>query len=96
MIFLNVPSARFLVKAFALITLGSLIYAVAFNWFFLPNGLNVGGFTGLSQIVNVLLPAAPIGVLTLVMNVPLFVLGVRKMGLQMLFTSLYAGKILSI
>ena len=87
---MKTSSMRSLVKAFALTTLGSLIYAVAFNWFFLPNALNVGGFTGLSQIVNVLLPAAPIGILTLALNVPLFVLGVRKMGLQMLITTLYA------
>ena len=87
---MKTSSMRPLVKAFALTTLGSLIYAVAFNWFFLPNALNVGGFTGLSQIVNVLLPAAPIGILTLALNVPLFVLGVRKMGLQMLITTLYA------
>ena len=89
-------SARFLLRAFLLITLGSLGYAVAFNWFFLPNGLNVGGFTGLSQIVNALLPVVPIGVLTLVMNVPLFVLGVRKMGLAMLLTTLYATAVSSL
>ena len=84
------PSARSLLKSFVLITLGSLVYAVAFNWFFRPNGLTMGGFTGAAQIINYLLPAAPIGVVTIVMNVPLFALGVRKLGLQLLFFSLYA------
>ena len=83
-------SLRTVLKSALLIALGAALYALAFNWFFLPNGLTLGGFTGASQIVNHLLPAVPIGVLTIVMNVPLFMLGVRRMGVGLLISSLCA------
>ena len=83
-------SVRSLLKSFGAITLGSLLYAVTFNWFFQPNGFTLGGFTGAAQILNHLAPALPIGVVTLVMNVPLFILGVRQMGVGLLVSSLYA------
>ena len=77
-------------KAFALITLGSLIYALTFNWFFQPNNISMGGFTGVAQIANRLLPVLPVGVTVIVLNVPLFLIGVRKLGLGLLISSLYA------
>ena len=83
-------SIRHILKDFTLITLGCLLYAVAFNWFFLPNGLTLGGFTGAAQTINHLLPALPIGILTIVMNIPLFIAGARKIGLGLLLSSLYA------
>ena len=77
-------------RDFGVITLASAVYAVAFNWFFLPNDLTMGGFTGAAQILNFLLPALPIGVTTIVMNIPLFVMGVRLSGWRLLLSSLYA------
>ena len=77
-------------RDFGVITLASAVYAVAFNWFFLPNDLTMGGFTGAAQILNFLLPALPIGVTTIVMNIPLFVVGVRLSGWRLLLSSLYA------
>ena len=81
---------RSVLRDFLVITLASAVYAVAFNWFFLPNGLTMGGFTGASQVLNRVIPALPIGAVTILMNVPLFILGVRRLGLQLLFSSLYA------
>ncbi len=77
-------------KEYGLITVSSLIYALCFNWFFRSSNIAFGGFTGISQIINVLLPVIPVGVLTIVMNVPLFIIGIRKMGFGILFSSLYA------
>ena len=76
---------RSVLRDFLVITLASAVYAVAFNWFFLPNGLTMGGFTGASQVLNRVIPALPIGAVTILMNVPLFILGVRRLGLQLLF-----------
>lgn len=78
------------VRTFLMVTLASAVYAVAFNWFFLPNDLTMGGFTGAAQILNYLLPALPIGVTILVMNLPLFAVGVPLLGMKLLFSSLYA------
>jgi len=77
-------------KEYGLITVSSLIYALCFNWFFRSNNIAFGGFTGISQVINALIPALPVGVLTIVMNVPLFILGIKKMGIGILFSSLYA------
>ena len=85
-----------LAKNFLSITLGSLVYAVAFNWFFRPNGLSFGGFTGVSQIINFWVPVLPVGILTIVMNIPLFFIGVRRMGPHLLVSSLYAMAISSL
>ena len=83
-------SPAWLVKVFFLITVGSLLYAIAFNWFFQPNELAFGGFTGVAQVVHFLAPMLPVGTVTLVMNIPLFVIGVRKMGWKLLAVSLGA------
>ena len=72
-----------LFKEYGLIVVGSAIYAVAFNWFFQPNHIAFGGLTGVAQILNYIWGALPVGVLTIVMNVPLFIIGI-------LFSSLFA------
>ena len=78
------------VYTYGLITLGCALYAVGFNWCFQPNGLAFGGFTGLGQIANRIFPALPVGTVVFVLNLPLFFLGVRKLGWKLLLTSLYA------
>ena len=75
---------------YGVITLGCAIYALSFNWFFQPNNISMGGFTGIAQIINHFLPALPIGVTSIVMNIPLFYLGVRRQGVKLLVSSLYA------
>ena len=45
------------VRSCGIITLGAVIYALAFDWFVAPNQIAMGGVTGLAQIVNALVPA---------------------------------------
>ena len=85
-----VQKFRGVLRIFVVVTLASAVYAVAFNWFFQSNDLTMGGFTGVAQIIHYLLPVLPIGVLTIVMNIPLFISGVRCMGIKLLLSSLYA------
>ena len=85
-----VQKFRGVLRIFVVVTLASAVYAVAFNWFFQSNDLTMGGFTGMAQIIHYLLPVLPIGVLTIVMNIPLFIIGVRCMGIKLLLSSLYA------
>lgn len=42
------------VRSCGIITLGAVIYALAFDWFVAPNQIAMGGVTGLAQIVNAL------------------------------------------
>ena len=75
---------------YAVITFGSAIYALCFNWLFQTNHISMGGFTGVAQIVNRFIPMLPVGVTVIILNVPLFILGVKKTGLHILISSLYA------
>lgn len=75
---------------YGIIMAGCLLYAVAFNWLFVPNHIVMGGFTGLAQTVNRLVPVFPVGVTVAVLNVPLFVLGIRLQGIHLCFSSLFA------
>ena len=72
------------------ITVGSAAYALGFVWCYAPNGIAFGGITGVGQIVNFLVPAAPVGATVIVLNIPLFLLGWKLIGGRLLVTSLYA------
>ena len=67
-------------KSYGIIALGSVLFGLAFDWFFDPNQVAMGGITGLAQVINALLPGIPVGVLTIVLNVPLFFAGWRYIG----------------
>jgi len=78
------------------IVLASAIYAVGFNWCYVPNAIGFGGLTGVAQIINALLPWAPIGTTVIVLNIPLFLLGWRLLGGKLLLSSLFAMAISSV
>ena len=85
-----------IVKNMLLITLGSILYAFAFDWLFIPNNIVMGGLTGLAQTLNRFIPGVPVGVTVIVMNVPLFILGIRRQGFRLLLDSVYAMALSSV
>ena len=89
------PAAKTL-KRYGLITVACALYALGFNWFFVPNHFTVGGFTGVAQIINHFLPMLPVGTIALVLNIPLFILGWQKIGRDLLISSLYATAVSSL
>ncbi len=82
--------------SFLVITLASAVYALGFVWCYEPNDIAFGGITGIAQIINHLLPVAPVGVTVIILNIPLFLLGWKLLGGKMLLGSLYAMFISSI
>lgn len=78
------------VKSYVVITLGSILYALAYNIFYAPNLVAMGGLTGLGQVLNAIIPALPVGTMVFIMNVPLFFLGWKYIGGHLLVSSLYA------
>lgn len=84
------------VRSCGIITLGAVIYALAFDWFVAPNQIAMCGVTGLAQIVNALVPVLPVGVLSILVNVPLFLAGWRLLGGRLLVSSLYAMAVSSL
>jgi len=64
---------------YLLITLGAFLQAFAIRLFLVPGHLVNGGISGLAQIIN-FYTNFPIGVMILVGNIPLLVLGWRHLG----------------
>ena len=67
-----------------------LLYAFTFNCFFRANSVAMGGFTGMVQVINHYLPWVPVGSTALLMNVPLLIIGVKKLGWPILFSTVFA------
>ncbi len=89
-------SVREQVRSYVIITLACVLYALSFNWFYAPNDFTVGGFTGISQIINFFVPVLPIGTMVIVLNVPLFVVGLKKFGFAFLCKSIYTMALSSV
>ncbi len=62
-----------------LITAGCLVGALSYPLFLVPNGIAPGGVTGIATILHRLF-GLPVGVTSLVLNIPLFIAGFRRMG----------------
>ena len=59
---------------------GSAVFAFGFAVFLEPHDLNAGGISGLAQVVVEVLGVGSIGVLSILINLPLFILGGLKIG----------------
>ena len=65
----------------AMILFGSFISAVGLNLSLEPNNIAPGGISGLAVIINTVSKGLlPVGLMTLVLNVPLFILGYKVLG----------------
>ncbi|MGA9531302.1 MAG: YitT family protein [Anaerolineales bacterium] len=75
---------------FGSLTIGGLLAALAIDLFIAPHRIAPGGVSGLAIIITSFLPI-PLGVTMLVLNIPAFFLGYRKLGGgAFLVRSLYA------
>lgn len=64
----------------AKIIFGCALFSVGFAFFLEPNNVNAGGITGLAMIAVHLLGFGTVGLLTLLINLPLFVVSGIKIG----------------
>lgn len=60
--------------------LGSAIYALAVDIFTVPNHLVPGGVTGISTLIHFVVPAFPVGIGIIVINLPLLIAARRHIG----------------
>lgn len=65
---------------FGKIIFGSALFALAFDIFLEPNGLNAGGVSGLAMVFVKLAGIGTVGVVSAIINLPLFALGGIKVG----------------
>ena len=74
--------------------LGSALFALGFAVFLQPNGMSSGGISGLAMVIVELLGVGSVGVLSIVINLPLFLLGGIKIGKRFFLGSIL-GMVLS-
>lgn len=72
---------------YLVITFGSALYAIGFQFFLYPNNISSGGVVGTAMIINTL-TGIPVGVMTILLNIPLFIIAWRHFGLEFLIGSL--------
>ena len=85
----------------ALIAAGSVVCAWAINGILVPHRFLSGGVTGIALIVHYLFPALSVGLLYLLINIPIYVLGWLYIGRRFFWYSLaglaiFSGAILVI
>ena len=86
---------RDIMMAYAQIVIGSVIGAAAYPTFLIPNNIAPGGLTGVATILNYV-AGWPVGTVSLIMNIPLFLIGYRSMGKIFAFRSMVATALFSI
>ena len=74
--------------------LGSAVFAVGFAFFLMPGDMNAGGISGLAQVISHLLGFGSVGTLSILINLPLFILGGLKIG-KRFFAGSLLGMVLS-
>ncbi len=82
------------VKNYIIITIASVIYAVAISLFLDPNSLAPGGVTGIAIILNRVI-GVETGTLILLLNIPVLVLGAWKFGGGFILSTLYCTVVTS-
>ena len=73
---------------------GSAIFALGFSLFLMPHDMNAGGISGLAQVVVEILGVGSVGTLSILINMPLFILGGIKIG-KRFFAGSLMGMLLS-
>ena len=88
-------------KSLAIISVGTILFAIGINWFINPSGLYVGGVTGISQLVSRILYSTlgikiNLGLLIWSINVPLLLLAYKFIGKRFTYHTLYTVTFLTI
>lgn len=83
-----------LVVDFIKATIGCAIFGLGFDLFLMPNDLNAGGITGLAMVIAHLFNTGAVGVISVIFNIPLFLIAGAKIGKKFFVASLF-GMVLS-
>jgi uncharacterized membrane-anchored protein YitT (DUF2179 family) len=77
------------------IAFGAFIVAVSINTLILPNKIADGGITGIAIILHYLF-RWDVGIMVFVLNVPLFILGLKAVGKRLLLLSIFGVSVLTL
>lgn len=82
---------------YMVITLAALLYAAGIAFFLNPNQLAPGGVSGIAIILKRVFPFLPgVGMLILLMNIPIMILGAWKFGKRFICSTIYSLLVSSI
>lgn len=76
-------------RQYAIITLGCIIYSLGISLFITPANLSAGGMTGISIIFSTFIPI-PQGIILVILNIPMLILGLIFFGWKFLVSTGYA------
>lgn len=79
---MNLTNRKFIVaqiNSLILIIIGSIFVACAYVLFLIPHRIVPGGITGLAMVLNRLI-LTPVGMITILLNIPLFILAIQLQG----------------
>lgn len=82
---MNSSNKDYLIRVLS-VMLGSFIYAISINSFVAPNKLLSGGVAGMSLLLQYL-SKIPSGYWVLILNIPIFILGLKKVDKDFIFFS---------
>jgi len=77
------------------VSIGVTLTALGLDMFLIPNKIAAGGVSGIATILHYLINV-PVGAAMLVLNVPLFIMGIYRLGLKTALRSLYGTVALSL
>ena len=77
-----------------MITVGAVVAAFALEEFLVPFTILDGGVVGISMIISQL-SGIPLGVLTIVLNMPFMIVGFKRLGIRFLVKAIYAMAVFS-
>ena len=86
---LTAATVRLILFDYFIIIVGSVIYALSVVMFTAPNNIAPGGITGISTLINYAF-GLPIGIMTLIMNIPLLIWGAFENGAKFIFRTIFA------
>ena len=84
-----------IVKEYIFITIGVFLVALSIEFFFAPNKIAAGGVTGIAIIINNYIPKLQIGLLVLIMNIILLIIGFIAIGNKFGGKTIYSSLMLS-
>lgn len=83
------------VTKYTVLTVFSVVLGFAFNMFLLPHEILSGGVTGLAMILGLLLPINA-GIWLFILNIPVFIVGLMKLGQEFVWNSIFSVLVTSI
>ncbi len=83
-------------KGYFFMVIGCIMYGMSTSLFLAPNSIVAGGATGLSVIIHLLNEKIPVGMISIVINIPILLLGIKMLGWKFILRCLLTITVLGV